>query len=179
MVPAPPDSGPPRTRGGGIGPIGSVTGSVGSGRGAGAGAAGAGATGSTSQARRSLFGRLWRPFGPFTQVVPPSVNAVKLSAFRQTSRPPVVSCSVLPLSGLKRSFSRQAPTVCAPTRSRSVAKPCSNVQAAWPFTWAAPAPRDSTTATNIVETTRRIVTPNIDRRVGLSCDCATHRQLVS
>jgi hypothetical protein len=51
-------------------------------------AAGRTLTASFSQENRSPFGWLWRPFGPFTQVVPPSVNAVKLSTFRAGVCPP-------------------------------------------------------------------------------------------
>ena len=82
--------------------------------------------GSRSQLNRSLFGRLWSPFGPFTQLVPPSVNAVKLSIFRQTSRPPEVRCSAFPFSSLKCSFSRHSPTLDGPTRLRRFSKPRTN-----------------------------------------------------
>src|ERR671912_274193 len=55
-----------------------------------------GRIGSRSQENRSEFGRVWRPSGPFTHVVLPSVKAVMLSTLRHTSKPPDVRCSVFP-----------------------------------------------------------------------------------
>jgi hypothetical protein len=55
------------------------------------------------------------------------VKAVKLSALRQTSKPPVVRCRPSPFSGLWCSSSRQAPTA-AGIWSRSALKPSAKPQ---------------------------------------------------
>ena len=75
-------------------------------------ATGTACPGAASQEKSGpLLGRLASPTGPLIQVVLPLVNAVQLSALRQTSRPPAVRCKLLPSSGLNHSFSRQSPTM--------------------------------------------------------------------
>jgi hypothetical protein len=83
-----------------------------------------GPDGAASQAKRSSLVRTrTSPSGPRTQVRWPSVNATRPSAFRHTSRPLVVRCSVSPEVASVRSFSVQSP-ITSGTALFASAKPC-------------------------------------------------------
>src|SRR6266487_2372101 len=69
---------------------GAVASVAGAGGGAAAGGAAAGGAADSQGKSGPALGRLARPCGPLIQVVEPSVNAVQLSAWRQTSSPPLV-----------------------------------------------------------------------------------------